>query len=83
MEATTLDLRRRMAEVLRALDRRETVTILHRGKLRALLVAPDRDPAARPPVASLPGFGMWRDREDPADVAGHVRRLRRSRHHAD
>jgi hypothetical protein len=29
--------------------------------------------------ASDPLFGMWRDREDMADVAGHVRALRASR----
>ncbi|MGD9585050.1 MAG: hypothetical protein AB7V26_15470 [Lysobacterales bacterium] len=30
-----------------------------------------------------PAFGIWRDREDLADVAAHVRRLRAPRYHRD
>lgn len=33
--------------------------------------------------ADDPLFGMWRDREDMADVAGHVRKLRASRFNDD
>jgi hypothetical protein len=33
--------------------------------------------------AGDPLFGMWRDREDVADVAGYVRRIRASRFNAD
>jgi hypothetical protein len=33
--------------------------------------------------ADDPLFGMWRDREDMADVAGYVRRLRAPRFNAD
>jgi hypothetical protein len=33
--------------------------------------------------ADDPLFGMWRDRDDMADVAGYVRRLRASRFNAD
>jgi hypothetical protein len=33
--------------------------------------------------ADDPLFGMWRDREDMADVAGYVRRIRASRFNAD
>lgn len=32
---------------------------------------------------SDPLFGMWRDREDMADVAGYVRKLRASRFNGD
>lgn len=35
--------------------------------------------AARPNVSDNPLFGMWRDREDMADVAGYVRAIRASR----
>jgi hypothetical protein len=34
-------------------------------------------------VTDDPLFGMWRDREDMADVAGHVRKLRASRFNDD
>ena len=79
MEASILDLRRRMAEVLRALDRNESVTILYRGRRRAILVPTGPANGKRRPVSSLPGFGMWKDHEKLEDVAGHVRKLRRNR----
>lgn len=30
-----------------------------------------------------PAFGIWRDREDMADVAGYVRKIRRPRYNRD
>jgi len=38
-------------------------------------------PAAE--FANDPLFGMWHDREDMADVAGYIRRIRASRFNAD
>jgi len=35
MNATIVDLRYRMKDVLRAIDRGETVTVLYRGKVKA------------------------------------------------
>jgi antitoxin (DNA-binding transcriptional repressor) of toxin-antitoxin stability system len=79
MEASILDLRRRMPDVLRALDRNESVTILYRGRRRAVLVPVAAQPDERRSVASLEAFGMWKDHDALTDVAGHVRKLRRSR----
>ncbi len=84
MQASILDLRRRMPEVLRALDRNERVTIFYRGKERAVLV-PSRSAVAKTAkrkAAHHPAFGMWADRQDLVDVALHVRTLRRGREHA-
>jgi len=84
MQATILDLRRRMPEVLRALDRHERVTILHRGQERAVLV-PSRhhdSKTLKKRAANHAAFGMWADRTDLTDVATHVRTLRRGRGHA-
>lgn len=39
MQATVVDLRHRMTEVLKALDRNEDVDILYRGKTKGVLVA--------------------------------------------
>ena len=77
MEMTAKALRSRMAAAFACLDRGETVTITYRGKPRAKLVCLD-DPA---PEAGnrIPAFGMWQDREDMADVGGHVRDIRRGR----
>ena len=84
MQATIVDLRRRMPEVLRALDRQEPVTILYRGKERATLVPSGVKASGkgRGKAAGHPAFGMWADRDDLADVAIHVRALRRGRVHA-
>jgi len=82
MRASILDLRRRMSGVLRALDRKEPVTILYRGKEKGTLYPA----AARPGQPGLsrehPAFGLWKGRDDLKDVSGHVRRLRRGRGHA-
>ena len=84
MQATILDLRRRMPEVLRALDRQERVTILYRGKERATLVPSGTKPPKKGKrrASDHPAFGMWADRDDFVDVAVHVRALRRGRAHA-
>jgi hypothetical protein len=41
------------------------------------------DQTAQTFVTDDPLFGMWRDREDMADVAGYVRKLRTSRFNDD
>ena len=47
MQTTILDLRRRMLEVLRVLDRQERVTTLYRDKERAALVPSSAMPVIR------------------------------------
>lgn len=81
MKARVVDLRYRMKSVLEALDRGEPVTISHRGRERARLIPVQliQEEARKP--SSDPAFGLWRDRQDLADVPGHVRRLRSSRWH--
>jgi antitoxin (DNA-binding transcriptional repressor) of toxin-antitoxin stability system len=80
MEARIVDLRYRMKSVLEALDRGETVTILHRGKPRAQLTPIVGKTKARVPKATdHPFFGMWKGRKDMEDVEGYVRKVRKSR----
>jgi len=81
MKASILDLRRRMKDVLRALDHNEAVTVLHRGKLRGILYPARRKPRVGP-AAKHPAFGIWKDREDLKDVDSAVRELRKGRGHA-
>ena len=77
MKASILDLRRRMKDVLLALDRNETITILYRGKEKAIL-SPSQ-PSTPKSVKDHEVFGMWQDREDMADVNAYVRKLRKGR----
>ena len=77
MKASILDLRRRMKDILLALDRNESVTIFYRGKEKAIL-SPIRQ-RTKEPVKDHETFGMWRDRKDMADVNAYVRTLRKGR----
>lgn len=83
MNATIVDLRYRMKDVLRAIERGETVTVLYRGKPRAALT-PITPPVAAsdkggPRTADQPLFGLWNDGDDLKDPASWVRNLRRPR----
>ena len=83
MKASILDLRRRMSEVLRALERNETVSILHRGKEKGIIYPTNRkEQDAVSSVTEHPAFGMWKDRDDLQDVDRAVRNLRKGRGHA-
>jgi hypothetical protein len=79
MKASILDLRRRMRDVLRALDRNERVTIFHRGKEKGVIhpsasrKAPGRSPSEHR------AFGMWKGRRDMRNVETTVRSIRRGR----
>jgi antitoxin (DNA-binding transcriptional repressor) of toxin-antitoxin stability system len=78
MRATMVDLRYRTKQVFRAIERGETVTILHRGKEKARLV-PLAATAEAEDLRSLEAFGLWKKRTDMKDVPGYVRRLRQRR----
>jgi len=79
MKASILDLRRRMKEVLRALDRNQPVTILYRGKPKGVIYPGDHKRRAAGRAAEHAAFGMWRDRADMQDVEHAIRKLRRGR----
>lgn len=77
MKATILDLRRRMKDVLLALDRSESVTIYYRGREKAILTPSGK--RTEKSVMDHAAFGMWRDRKNMADVDAYVRNLRKGR----
>ena len=79
MEASVLDLRKRMREVLMAIDRHETVTLTHRGKRRAMIVPWAKTKKKKVKVANLAAFGMWSDRSETADPAAYVESIRKPR----
>jgi antitoxin (DNA-binding transcriptional repressor) of toxin-antitoxin stability system len=72
-----------MREVLRAIERGETVTILYRGKAKAKLmpIAPASKASGGgvPKTKDQPLFGLWSDRDDLADPVSYVRNLRQPR----
>jgi prevent-host-death family protein len=78
MKATIVDLRYRMKDVLSAVERGETVTVLYRGKPKARIL-PIVETRRGAKLSMDEAFGMWRDREDLIDVPGYVRKLRQGR----
>ena len=82
MKATVLDLRRRMREVLQALDRKESVTLLHRGKVKGVISPRNASSRKYASAAEHPAVGMWKDHDDMKDVEQYVRQIRRGRGHA-
>lgn len=60
MEASIVDLRYKMHDVLKALDRKEEVTILFRGKIRGKILPVTAETKRK--VQSHPFFGMHKRR---------------------
>lgn len=79
MKASFVDLRRKSAAIIKALQRQEAVTVLYRGTPTAVMKPIDERAEAAGSARQHAAFGMWADRDDLADVAAHVRRLRRGR----
>jgi hypothetical protein len=75
MQATIVDLRYRMNEVLKALDRNEDVDILYRGKVKGVLMAHAMRSDKK--VSEHPFFNM---RSSEQSVAAEVETLRGGRY---
>ncbi len=82
MKASILDLRRRMADVLRALERNEPVTILYRGQEKGIIYPTTATKNRAGSILDHDAFGMWKDHEAMQDVDQAVRSLRKGRFHA-
>ena len=82
MKASFVDLRKKSGEIIQALNRNESVTVLYRGRPKAIMRPIEGEVGqARMRAKDHPAFGLWADREDTRDVAAHVHRLRRGRYH--
>jgi antitoxin (DNA-binding transcriptional repressor) of toxin-antitoxin stability system len=83
MKASFVDLRKKSAEIIRAIERNERITLYYRGRPKAVIV-PIGGEAEKPTINAEdhPAFGMWADRDDMKDVAGYVRNLRKRRYSA-
>ena len=77
MKATILDLRYRMNEVLKALDRNEKVSILYHGKLKGIITTSAEARGAK--VAKHPFFNM---RKGAKSVEEEMDKLRGGRYGA-
>ncbi len=75
MKATVVDLRYRMNDVLKALDRNEDVEILYHGRTKGVLSP--KAPVRHTKVSEHPFFNMRRDKES---VEEQMERLRGGRY---
>lgn len=76
MKASVVDLRYKMKQVLRALDRNESVTVMYHGKKKAVMVPVGSETVAE--ICSHPFFGMYR--EDVREVDAVMSELRGGRY---
>ncbi|HRU06914.1 MAG TPA: type II toxin-antitoxin system Phd/YefM family antitoxin [Candidatus Brocadiia bacterium] len=76
MKASVLDLRYRMREVLAALERRERVSLQHRGKLKGTIIPANA--ASDVHVTDHPLFGITKDETE--TVGQQMERLRKRRY---
>jgi hypothetical protein len=78
VKASIVDLRYKTREILAALDRNESVTVLYHGRVKGVI-----HPAGKPSSAAVAEhafFGMHAEAE--GSVAEEMERLRRPRHPA-
>lgn len=80
MNVAVTTLTERMPEVMDALDKKEEVILLHKGKKIAQLKPVFDLEAEIERIKKLPAVGMWDDREDMKDPSEWVRNLRRGRY---
>jgi len=78
MKATVVDLRYKMNDVLKALDRNEKVTIFYRGKMKGVLISSEH-PRKEKKIAEHPFFGMSSPVNDNS-VLDQVEHLRKGRY---
>lgn len=80
MQASIVDLRYKMKDVLRALKRKEAVYIHYHGK-QAGVILPAKVPGRRK-ITSHPFFGVSRKEASAQSVAKEMENLRGLRYHA-
>jgi hypothetical protein len=71
MKATVVDLRYHMNDVLKALDRNESVSVLYRGKVKGIIRPVIESTSAR--VTDHPFFGMCPSGDDVGQVMDEIR----------
>ena len=80
MEASFVDLRKNSSEIIRALSRKERVTVFYRGKPAAIMEPIDSRATGGAQIASEhKAFGIWANQTETTSVEECMRNLRRGR----
>ena len=77
MKATVVDLRYKMSDVLKALDRNENVTVLYHGKVKGVLVPAKREISKK--ISDHLFFGMS-SQDTKKSVLDELNELRKARY---
>ena len=77
MKASVVDLRYKMNDILKALERNEEVTVLYHGKIKGVIVPPKREDNKS--MTDHPFFGMS-SAETQKSVLGTLADLRKPRY---
>ena len=80
MKATLSDSCKRSKDIVKALDRNQSVTLFYRGKAKGMIIPASNPTEKTVSAASHRAFGMWRDRAEMKNIRGVVAKLRRTRH---
>ena len=68
MEASIVDLRYKTKDILRAIERNETVTILYRGKPKAIIQPiPEKRKKKKERITDDPLFGILKGEQKPVE----------------
>ena len=78
MKASIVDLRYKTTDILKALDRNESVTILYHGKIKGI-IKPAREKSALK-IKEHPFFGMNANNDKAENVSDIMDNLRQSRY---
>lgn len=76
MEASIVDLRYKSKDILKALDRNESVTILYHGKVKGIIKPAKEKVGSK--IIEHPFFGMYKESKD--DVLDELENLRKPRY---
>jgi prevent-host-death family protein len=79
MEASVSELKRRMKDVMSAINCGEHVVLTYRGRRFAVIVPLEDEKKNKFKAEDHPAFGMWADREDMADPVAYVEKIRQPR----
>jgi len=71
MKASVVDLRYRMNEILKAIDRNEEVTILYHGKVKGVIKP--KISRGRRRISDHPFFNMYQSKEEVHEVMADLR----------
>ena len=77
MKASVVDLRYKMNDILKALDRNEEVTVLYHGKVKGIIVPAKKEHNEK--MTNHPFFGMFSDSTQKS-VLNTLKDLRKTRY---